>query len=509
MSHELEDIWPLSPLQEGLVYHALADREGPDAYVVQLILDFEGALDAGAMRAAGQALLDRHANLRAAFWVDDLDEPVQVVARDVTLPWEEVDLTHLPPGETEAELQAFADTERARRFDLDRPPLLRMALVRHSAGDAAATDGAHRSRVVITQHHVLVDGWSSSLLVRELLALYDSKGDDSVLPPVTPYREYLVWLSEQDREGAREAWTRALTGAEPTLLSTEAIVGGADGSAAAFPERFVAHLPQETTASLQAQARRLGVTLSTLVQCAWGVLLGRMTGQDDVVFGAVVSGRSPEIPGVESMIGLFINTVPVRVRLDSEDTWADLAVRVQAEQGALLPHQHLSLTDIQRTAGLGDAFDTVMAVENFPADRGTSADRRASRLTAASTQGRDATHYPLSLAVSPGEVLKLRLDFRADRFDRRTVDVIAGRLMRLLSSVAEDAGQRVGAVELLSAGERERVMDTWAAGPVVEVSEGTATAAFEARVAQAPDAAALVAADGRTVYSYAELDARA
>ncbi|MET8682892.1 amino acid adenylation domain-containing protein [Streptomyces sp. NPDC004732] len=507
MSHDLEDIWPLSPLQEGLVYHALADNEGPDAYVVQLILDFDGALDAEAMRAAGQALLDRHANLRAAFWVDDLDVPVQVVAREVTLPWTEVDLTHLSPGETEAELRAFADTERARRFDLDSPPLLRMALITHSEGDNSPA--ADRSRVVITQHHVLIDGWSSSLLVRELLALYDAKGDDSDLPPVTPYREYLVWLSEQDREGAREAWTRALTGAEATQLSTESAPAGTDVLAAAFPERFVAHLPQETTASLQAQARRLGVTLNTLVQCAWGVLLGRMTGQDDIVFGAVVSGRSPEIPGVESMIGLFINTVPVRVRLRSEDTWADLAVRVQDEQGALLPHQHLSLTDIQQAAGLGDAFDTVMAVENFPADRNTSADRRASRLTATATQGRDATHYPLSLAVSPGEVLKLRLDFRTDRFDHRTVDAIAGRLMRLLSSVAEDAGQRVGAVELLSADERGRVADTWATGPVVEVPEDTAPAMFAARVAQTPDAAALVAADGSTVHTYAELDARA
>ncbi|WP_409238113.1 amino acid adenylation domain-containing protein [Streptomyces sp. PA5.6] len=513
MSHELEDVWPLSPLQEGLVYHALADREGPDAYVVQLILDFEGALDAGAMRAAGQALLDRHANLRAAFWVDDLDEPVQVIARDVELPWEEIDLTHLSSARTEAELRAFADAERARRFELDRPPLLRMALIRHSGGVNSAQDGG--SRLVVTQHHVLVDGWSSSLMVRELLALYDSKGDDSALPPVTPYRDYLVWLSEQDRDGAREAWTRAMAGAEPTHLATTVAASPADVSAPVFPESFVAHLPQDTTAALQARARGLGVTLSTLVQSVWGVLLGRMSGQDDVVFGAVVSGRSPEIPGVESMIGLFINTVPVRVRLDSQDTWADLAVRIQDEQAALLPHQHLSLTDIQRTAGIGDAFDTVMAVENFPAERkgsaatDTSAGDHASRLTATATQGRDATHYPLSLAVSPGEVLKLRLDFRADRFDRRTVAAIADRFMRLLGSVAEDGGQRVGDVQLLSNDERGRVLDGWASGPVVEVPEETAPTMFAARVAQAPDAPAVVTADGSIAYSYAELDAQA
>ncbi|MFD8663737.1 condensation domain-containing protein, partial [Streptomyces globisporus] len=221
-------------------------------------------------------------------------------------------------AEVEGELRAFADAERARRFDLDRPPLLRMALIRHRDGRGVAD----RSRLVITQHHVLVDGWSAPLMVRELLALYDAKGDDSGLPSVTPYREYLVWLSEQDRDGAREAWTTALAGAEPTLLSAPPVAAASDGNAPvpALPERFITHVPQETTAMLQAQARRLGVTLSTLVQCVWGVLIGRMTGQDDVVFGAVVSGRTPEVPGVESMIGLFINTVPVRVRMDAGDT---------------------------------------------------------------------------------------------------------------------------------------------------------------------------------------------
>ncbi|WP_425585894.1 condensation domain-containing protein, partial [Streptomyces thioluteus] len=399
----------------------------------------------------------------------------------------------------------FADAERVRRFDLERPPLLRMALIRHRGGEGAAD----RSRLVITQHHVLVDGWSAPLMVRELLALYDAKGDDSVLPPVTPYREYLVWLSEQDRDGAREAWTAALAGAEPTLLAAPAAAAVPDGTAPALPESFVTHLPQETTATLQAQARRLGVTLNTLVQCAWGVLVGRMTGQDDVVFGAVVSGRTPEVPGIESMIGLFINTVPVRVRMDAGDTWADLAARVHSEQGALLPHQHLGLTEIQRAAGLGDAFDTVVAVENFPADRGTSADRRPAGLRIAATEGRDATHYPLSLAVAPGDVLKLRLDYRTDRFDHDAVTAVAGRLVRLLTAVAEDADRRVGSVGLLSADERERVVGVWSSGSVVGVPEGTASGVFEARVAEAPDAVAVVSGDGSVVYSYGELNARA
>ncbi|MGW1794353.1 non-ribosomal peptide synthetase, partial [Streptomyces tubercidicus] len=505
MSHEFEDVWPLSPLQEGLVYHALLDGEGPDVYAIQLILDFDGAVDGGALRAAGQALLDRHANLRAAFWIDDLDQPVQVVARDVELPWEEIDLTRLSAAQAEAESRAYADAERARRFDLDRPPLLRFALLRHRSDGG----GADRSRLVITQHHVLVDGWSSPLMVRELLALYDAKGDDTDLPPVTPYRDYLVWLSEQDGDAALASWTAALSGAEPTHLSTPKLATASGDPSTALPERFVTEVPQEITAALHAQARRSGVTLSTLIQAAWGVLVGRMTGRDDVVFGAVVSGRTPEIPGIESMIGLFINTVPVRVRVAAEDTWADLAVRLQDEQGALLPHQHLGLSQIQRAAGLGDAFDTVVAVENFPADRDTSADHDARGLTVAAAEGRDATHYPLSLAVAPGDVLRIRLDYRTDRFDHDTVTAIADRLLRLLSAVAEDVGQRVGSLSLLTADERERVLGAWCGSSAVEVPEGTAAAVFEARVAEAPDAAAVVAADGGVVFSYAELNARA
>ncbi|WP_244310234.1 condensation domain-containing protein, partial [Streptomyces flavovariabilis] len=165
------------------------------------------------------------------------------------------------------------------------------------------------------------------------------------------------------------------------------------------------------------------------------------------------------------MIGLFINTVPVRVRVNAGDTLADLAVRLHDEQGALLPHQHLGLTEIQRAAGLGEAFDTVVAVENFPADRDASADRRTAGLEIRATEGRDATHYPLSLAVAPGDVLKLRLDYRTDRFDHDTVSALADRLVRLLSVVAEDADQPVGSVGLLGADERERVVGVWGRGP--------------------------------------------
>ncbi|RZB19947.1 non-ribosomal peptide synthetase [Streptomyces sp. F001] len=495
---ELADVWPLSPLQEGMLFHALADSAGPDVYTVQMALHLDGSVDGKALRAAGQRMLKRHPNLRAAFRHEALDRPVQIIEDGTQLPWQDVDLSARP--DADAALDAFLADERARRFDLAQPPLMRFALVRL---------GEERHCLVITQHHILTDGWSSTLHINELLALYRiyaSGEDDSALPGTTPYRDYLTWLTERDRTTALDAWAQAMAGAEPTYL---AAAPSQEPGPAPLPERLVSHLDADTTAALDAQARRAGVTLNTLMQCAWGVLLGRMTGQDDVVFGAVVSGRSPEIPGIENMIGLFINTVPVRVRMDAADTWADLAARVQAEQGALLPHQHLALTETQRAAGPGNLFDTVVAFENYLVDRTAQPVDETPGLRVTGATGYDGAHYPLNLVVVPGPQLRLRLDYRTDRYTRPDADALLDRFVRLLSAVAEDAGQRVGAASLLASAERERVVGEWGRGPVAEVPEGTAPGVFEARVAEAPDAVAVVSGDGSAVYTYGELNARA
>ncbi|MFD7409659.1 amino acid adenylation domain-containing protein, partial [Streptomyces sp. NPDC059866] len=495
---ELADVWPLSPLQEGLLFHALSDSAGPDVYTVQTALHLDGSVDGKALRAAGQRMLERHPNLRAAFRHEGLDRPVQIIEDGTQLPWQDVDLSARP--DADAALDAFLADERARRFDLAQPPLMRFALVRL---------GEERHCLVITQHHILTDGWSSTLHINELLALYRiyaSGGDDSALPGTTPYRDYLTWLAGRDRTAALDAWAQAMAGAEPTYL---AAAPSQEPGPAPLPERLVSHLDADTTAALDAQARRAGVTLNTLVQCAWGVLLGRMTGQDDVVFGAVVSGRSPEIPGIENMIGLFINTVPVRVRMDAADTWADLAARVQAEQGALLPHQHLALTETQRAAGPGNLFDTVVAFENYLVDRTAQPVDETLGLRVTGATGHDGAHYPLNLVVVPGPQLRLRLDHRTDSYTSPDADALLDRFVRLLTAVAEDAEQRIGAASLLASAERERVVGEWGRGPVTEVPEGTAPGVFEARVAEAPDAVAVLSGDGSAVYTYGELNARA
>ncbi|MGH8931557.1 MAG: amino acid adenylation domain-containing protein [Egibacteraceae bacterium] len=494
----LEDILPLSPLQEGLLFHALFDEQGLDVYTGQMVFDLEGLLDVEALRSAGRALLRRHANLRAGFRRTKEGRAVAVIPREVALPWHELDLSALAVAEREVELARWMDEDRTRRFDLASPPLLRLTLIRLSRS---------HSRLVLLTHHILVDGWSALPLMRELWALYARRGDAAGLPEVTPYREYLAWLAGRDQSAAAAAWRQALAGLEePTHLAP-----AEPGRAPVIPELALFDLSEELTTSLIGVARRHGVTLSTLVQGAWGMLLGRLTGRDDVVFGVTVSGRPPELPGVETMIGLFINTIPVRVRLRSDEPVIHAMVRLQAEQSRLLDHQHLGLAAIQRLAGLGELFDTLVVFENYPFDAGSlwDADNNQTQVKAlevVSASIRDAAHYPLTLVITPGRRLRVRLDYRADLFDRATVEVTAGRLVRLLEEMVANPERPVGRIDMLTAQERLQAPVKWN-GTAQAAPGATLPQRFEAQVARTPEAVAVVFEDAEL--TYAELNRQA
>ncbi|MFJ2931126.1 condensation domain-containing protein, partial [Streptomyces massasporeus] len=482
-------------MQEGLLFHAAYDDQGPDVYVVQLALELEGRVDAPRLRAAGQALLRRHPNLSAGFVTRGTGQPVQVIPAEVELPWHEVDLRAVTDDDRPARLDDVVAGEAARRFDMKQPPLLRFALARLDE---------ERYTFILTIHHILVDGWSVSVLMRELFALYDSAGDDSGLPDAAPYKAYLAWLSGHGREGSRAVWTEALSGLEePCRLVT----GDASRRAATAPEQIVQALPAHLSAQLQERARSRGLTMNTLVQGAWGLLLGTLTGRDDVVFGTTVSGRPPELPGIESMVGLFINTVPVRIRLDSTETVLDLLTRVQQEQTDLLDHQYLSLAEIQQTAGIGELFDTTTVFENYPLDAEGFVDAVDDLGIASFTAyGDGITHYPLTLAVVPDRELQLKLAYRPDLFDREAVEEIASRFVAVLRAMADEPELRVGQVDVLSAEERQRLLVDWNR-PGPKTVPGCVPEVFEQRAAQAPDAVAVTFEDQSL--TYAQLNERA
>nr|WP_272918037.1 non-ribosomal peptide synthetase [Actinomadura rayongensis] len=480
----LTDIWPLSPLQEGLLFHALYDRQAVDIYEGQGVLDLKGALDADALRAAGQALLDRHANLRASFHQPaGAAQPVQVIARHVALPWRLVDVAG-----SAAEADRVAAEELGRRFDPAEPPLLRFLLIRLAP---------EHHRLVITNHHILLDGWSLPILLREMFAVY-AAGGNADLPSPPPYRDYLAWLGRQDRASARDAWRTELAALdEPTLVAP-----AAEARDQTVPDLALLELPEPLTRSLRELARRNEITLNTLVQAAWAVLVGRLTGRRDVVFGAVVAGRPPELPGAEDMLGLFINTVPIRVPLDPDRTVADLLRILQDRQTALIPHQYLGLGEIQRLTGPAATFDTLIVYENFPFDEAESLSVAGLAVSAAG--GREAAHYPLGMMVSPGaDRMRLRLTYRPDLIDAETARAVPARLRRVLEQMADGPGTPIGRIAITRPAEHTQAV---AAGndTVVPATATTVTDMFAAQAARTPDATAVTAEDGRM--TYAELD---
>jgi amino acid adenylation domain-containing protein/thioester reductase-like protein len=481
----VEDVVSLTPLQEGLLFHALFDRAAPDSYVVQLLFDLSGVVNAALLRASAQALVARQAALRAGFWNRGRAGPAQFVLREVDVPWREVNLG------PDSEMARLLTDERSQPFDVAAPPLFRFTLVKRAPD---------RYRLVLTCHHLVLDGWSVPLLVRELLALYDQGGVPSGLPRPVAFRDYLVWLARQDTSASEDAWRHALTGlAEPTLVSS------VQQERSGAPRQIDYELPAELSSALVSLARGNGLTLGTVIQAAWAVLLSRLVGRDDVVFGGTVSGRPPELPGVESMIGLFINTVPVRVRLDQRESVLDLLRRVQSEQAALLPHSHLGLPSIQRLAGLGQLFDTATVVENYPLDlaslRTAGGDLRVTGVDAVSLP-----HYPLGLAAIPGDTVRLRLSHRPETFDDATAGAILRRLRRLFESIVADPARPVGALDVLDKDERRQILVEWN-DTDVPLPEVVLPELFAGQVMRTPQAPAL--AFGESALSYAELNARA
>ena len=449
----LHDVWSVSPLQAGLMFHASLAATSTDVYTAQLCVELEGAVDSERLRGAGAGLLANHPNLCAAFVYDVNGLPVQLIVDDAVIPWTEVDLSDRGSA-TDADLERRLDEDRSAPFDLASPPLLRLTLLRTSPT---------RCVLVVTNHHIVLDGWSIPLLVRELLMRYAADGlpverAPADLPETPSYRAYLEWLMHRDMETSLAAWEDALEGVdEPTLLAPSTPI-----AEQLVPEEVGVDLPDSVRDGLGALVQRSGITMNTVIQAAWGVLLSRMLSRDDVVFGVTVSGRSPELSGVENMMGLLINTLPVRVQLDPDETCTQLLARLQSEQTALLDHHYVGLGAIQSVVGTGNLFDTLSVFESYPIDTsgmGGNTDIAGMRVTA--VNARDATHYPLTVLSVAEPTLQVSLRYQPAAFDRAAVDTIAQRMSRILAAFAANADTPVGEVDVFVAGERGLVVGGW------------------------------------------------
>ncbi|MBT2370217.1 amino acid adenylation domain-containing protein [Streptomyces sp. ISL-10] len=490
----LLDVVPATPLQEGFFFHAAVDEGGVDGYAVQDTLELAGDVDADALRAAAQRLLDRHPLLRAAFRQRPDGQIVQLIGERVELPWRFADLSELDAVQQSTAVDEVTAAERAEGFDLGTPPLMRAALVRLSE---------RRSLLVLTMHHIVVDGWSVSLIMRELLDGYRPGATAEPAAPRGTYRAYAGWLAARDREQARSAWREAMAGLDtPARLPVRAADAGS-GEAGEVGKVTLELSPQDT-AALMARARQLGLTLSTIVQGGFGLVLGDVVGSHDLVFGTTVSGRQAAVEDIETLVGLLINTVPVRLRWRPEQPLAEVLAHFQDDQADLLDQQYLGLADIQRAVGQGDLFDALVVVENLP-DAGEPADP-SGQVRIVGSHIRDSVHYPLALTVLPGERLQLRLEHDPTRLDTAAAGRFATRLRALLDQVVADPGLPVARLAAQNADERRSTLDRLT-GAEHAMPAGTVHGAFAEQVRRTPDATALIHDGERT--TYAELQERA
>ncbi len=495
----VEDLYPLAPLQEGILFHSLY-TSGADLYLEQFTAAFEGPFDPAAFAAAWQRVLERHTALRTAFLVQGVERPLQLVRREVELPWTIEDWRGLPDAELAARWQGLLAADRARGFDLARPPLLRLTLVR---------TGEESHRLVWSSHHLIFDGWCFALLLGEVFTLYAAAvaGGEGTLPAARPYRDYIAWLAGRDESAAERFWGEVLQGfSAPTPLPFDR-PGALSGGHGSRPEDYFERQLALPAAALEALAQRLRVTLNTLVQGAWALLLAHYAQAADVVFGAVVSGRPAELPGVESMVGLFINTLPVRVAIPESEAAAGWLARLQASQFDQRQFQWTPLARLQALAGLGSGeplFASLLAFENYPLDAAIS--ERLGELRIEDVELGERTNYPLTLtAVARGD-LELRL-IADRRFEPATIQRLLGHLERLLGSLAADPERPPRSLPLLSAAERHQLTAEWSAAVPLHPRAATVHGLFAAQAARTPGAVAVVC--GEEELTYAELGARA
>ncbi|MGY0503502.1 amino acid adenylation domain-containing protein [Nocardia sp. FBN12] len=415
---DLADVWPLAPLQQGLLFHTRLTAGHADKYAVQTVFELAGEVDLDRLETAATTLVRRHPALRTAF-VTTPDSAAQLVLAEVAVPWQVLEASP-------ADCAAIAARELARPFDPQQPPLLRFLCVRCGPRDV---------RLIVTNHHLVLDGWSMPLLLGELLALYDS-ADGGLGEPVS-YLRYLEWVDRQDAALARVAWSEALAElAGPTLITAVRPPLGHDGDPGEL--RREVPLAHDAVAALAHYRTERGITVNTLVQTAWALLLAELTGHTDVVFGTTVSGRPPDLAGAERIVGMLVNTVPVRIGLVPDEPVGELLARVQREQGALVDQNFLGLNEIQALAGVGPLFDTSMVFESYPMDvEGLRAASEQASLRIRDFRAHDGTHYPLCLAAQARDGLQLHLTCSDRFFDDAEATALATRLARIVGLLAD------------------------------------------------------------------------
>jgi hypothetical protein len=450
----IEDIYELSPMQEGMLFHTLqAPRSG--VYFEQFGFTLRGDLNVSAFRQAWQQVVHRHPVLRTSFHWKELGKSLQVVRKKVELPLVQQDWRELSPAQQEERLASFLRADRTQGFDLSRAPLMRLTLIQ------MAKDTYH---LAWSYHHILLDGWSLPLVLKEIFAFYEAfcQGQHIRLKRSRPYADYIAWLQQQELSESETFWRQTLRGfTTPTPFGVDQAPRRLLATEEDHGEQQI-RLSVTTTNALQSLARQYQLTLSTLVQGAWALLLSRYSGEEDVVFGTTVSGRPADLVGVESMVGLFINTLPVRARMAPEDVLLPWLKKLQAQQIELRRYEYSPLVKVQRRSdvpGNLPLFESIVVFENYPVDESLQPQGRD--LAIHNIRLFEKANYPLSLMAVPGSALLLRIFYDCRRFDADSISRMLGHLENLLQSIAANPYARISDLPLLTEAERHQMLVEW------------------------------------------------
>jgi len=499
----VEAFYPLSPMQHGMLFHSLsAPRSG--MYWQQATLTLEGPLDIPSLGRAWERVIECHPVLRTYFLWEGLREPVQVVRRQVSLPVDVHDWRGASGEEQEVRLETLLSADRARDLDLSKAPLARLAVVR-------LADQLHH--VVWSFHHILLDGWSVYRIFKEAFVAYEAlrQGKSPEWEPSRPYQDYIAWLRRQDLSRAERFWRGELHGFSDPPSVVSALAASGDGSASGDGADFhteAIRLDEATSAALQALARQHQLTLNTLLQGAWAILLSRYSGESDVCFGGTVSGRPAELDGVESSVGLFINTLPVRVRVPARAHLLSWLKGLQDRQAEARQYEWTPLVEIQGWSAVPrdqSLFDTILIFANYPVDFWTSAWSGSLKVTGYRTW--ESTNYAVNAFAEPGPRTRLGAFYDGARCDVGAIGRLLGHWRTLLEGMIASPHARLSDLPLLAAEEMHQALVEWNATTVEDPREAFLPELFEAQAARTPDAVA-AEIEGREA-SYRELNDRA
>ncbi|OZD08144.1 hypothetical protein CH275_06230 [Rhodococcus sp. 06-235-1A] len=495
----LTDVLPATPLQQGIIFHSIADSA--DVYTAQFVFELDARVDDERMRRAVSTVLADNPGLRTGFLWSGLRTPVAVVPTVVDASFDSVTVPNGPETAGPANVagtgvvERLLVAERDRPFRLDTPPLVRFLLIHSATG---------RTTLALTCHHTILDGWSVPLLVEQLFGAYGTDPSERGCRTHPSPREFLQWRARQDLDAAAAYWAERLRGAEPLCVADLARPGATSDPVTTEQVAFV--LPAHQVQGLTDAAARAKVTVSTVAEVATALALGYSCNREDVVFGKTVSGRSIDLPRVDEIVGCLIDTVPVRIALDPADSVSQLLSIAHREHLAGQSAHFLGLGEIQRAAGLGQLFDVLMVFENYPNDLSSS----ASVLPIESMTAVDATHYPVTIVVDPRDGLAIRADYRPAAVDASFVRGLVDRIALVLSTISDDGGEvDCGEIDLLTPAERHRIVTAWN-DTDHEVTVSTLTELVrigsDRAIAVDPSWQAVVSED--TGYSYAEFAER-